>query len=452
MALNIKDLLDFMVGVDASDLHLKVGSPPGFRVHGRLRPHVNGQALSPEDVKLLLSQIFSHEQQGVYEDKLELDFSVGLPGLGRFRVNAFHQRGTSAAVLRRIPEQIPHIDTLGFPPVVRELCSLPRGLVLVTGPTGSGKSTTLASMIDFINRTECAHILTLEDPIEFVHADKKCFVNQREIGSDSRSFNVALRSALREDPDVILVGEMRDLETIGLAIKAAETGHLVFATLHTTSAVQSIDRIIDVFPHSAQQQVRTQLASTLQAVISQVLLPRVAGGRVCIQEIMVGTDGVRNLIREGKTPQLLNMIQTGGARGMQTLESQLEKLVKAGDISAETAIAKANNPSSLGLALGRGVTQKIKPSKPSRLSKTRDSAPARKKPSSQQLAQRLAQATGAERAAREAATAEQPLSKAAPTPPTVTVEKAAPTPPTVTVEKVGVVDDFEKFRREREGV
>ena len=419
MALNINDLLDFMVGVEASDLHLKVGSPPGLRVHGRLRPHVKCEALSPDDVQLLLSQILSSEQREVYEQKLELDFSVGIPGLGRFRVNAFHQRGTSAAVLRRIPVEIPYIDDLGFPDVVRELCSLPRGLVLVTGPTGSGKSTTLASMIDYINRSECAHILTLEDPIEFLHTDKKCFVNQREIGSDSLSFGVALRSALREDPDIIFVGEMRDLETIGLAITAAETGHLVFATLHTTSAVQSIDRIVDVFPHSAQQQVRTQLASTLQAVISQVLLPKVAGGRVCAQEIMIGTDGVRNLIREGKTAQLRNMIQTGGAHGMETLESTLERLVKAGEITPDTALSKANKPSELGLALDRGGA------------KSRDSGTGRKKPSTQQIAQRFVQAAGAKQPRRKAAPSSQPEP----------VEQAADS---------GVVDDFEQFRKQRE--
>jgi twitching motility protein PilT len=242
---------------------------------------------------------------------------------------------------------------MGFPEVVRQLCCKPRGLILVTGPTGSGKSTTLAAMIDYINRTEASHILTLEDPIEFIHSDRRCFVNQREIGTDSRSFATALRAALREDPDVILVGELRDLETIALAITAAETGHVVFGTLHTTSAMQTIDRIIDVFPHEAQEQVRTQLSATLQGVISQTLLPRLGGGRCCVQEIMVGTDAVRSLIREGKTPQLVNVLQTSGAAGMQTLEAHLARLVIEGKVAPEEAVSKANNPIALAQVLER---------------------------------------------------------------------------------------------------
>jgi len=351
--MEIRPLLELMVKRDASDLHLKVGSPPGLRVHGELEPLQEMAKLTDADTAALVGQLMTTDgQRANYERNLETDFSYGIEGLARFRVNVFHQRGACGAVLRKIPYDIPPIESMGFPPVVIELCHKPRGLVLVTGPTGSGKSTTLAAMIDQVNRTEHGHILTLEDPIEFIHQDKKCFINQREIGQDSRSFAAALRSALREDPDVILVGEMRDLETIGLAITAAETGHLVFGTLHTTSAVQTIDRIIDVFPHEAQQQVRMQLSVTLQGVISQTLLPKLGGGRTCAQEIMVGTDAVRSLIREGKTTQLLNVLQTGSQFGMQTLEAHLVKLVQIGHITPDEACSKANSPQSVLTLLG----------------------------------------------------------------------------------------------------
>jgi len=379
---NIKELLKAMITREASDLHLKAGSPPGFRVNGKLEPEEGAAALSAEDVRTLIDQIVNDDQRETYEREYELDFSLGIPGVARFRVNIFHQRGTCASVMRKIPVDVPPLESLGFPDVVRNLCCKPRGLVLVTGPTGSGKSTTLAAMVDYINRNEKAHILTLEDPIEFMHKDKNCFVNQREIGSDSKSFGKALRSALREDPDVILVGEMRDLETISLAVTAAETGHLVFGTLHTTSAIQTMDRIVDVFPHEAQQQIRTQLSNTLQGVLSQVLLPKIGGGRACAQEIMIGTGGVRNLIREGKTSQLLNMLQTGGAYGMQTLETALEQLISSKQITPDTALAKANNPASLRKGLARMGF------------KVPDGEAPREKPSSEEIAQRFAQATG----------------------------------------------------------
>ncbi len=353
----IRTLLELMVKKEASDLHLKVGSPPGLRIHGELIPIDGMPPLTPQSVRDYCEELLATDgQRETYEKNLEIDFSYAVEGLSRFRVNLFHQRGACGAVLRKIPFDIPPLDSMGFPNVVRELCSKPRGLVLVTGPTGSGKSTTLAAMIDHINRTEHGHILTLEDPIEFVHEDKRCFINQREMGVDSKSFSNALRSALREDPDVILVGEMRDLETIALAITAAETGHLVFGTLHTTSAIQTIDRIIDVFPHDAQQQIRMQLSVVIQGVISQTLLPKQGGGRCCAQEIMIGTDAVRSLIREGKTQQLSNVLQTGTQFGMQTLETHLVKLVMSGLITADDACAKANSPQSVLAMLNRGNT------------------------------------------------------------------------------------------------
>jgi twitching motility protein PilT len=346
-SMNMRQLLEAMVTRGASDLHIKAGSAPGLRVQGELKPIESLDALTPETCRSLIYELLREDQIQTYERDRDLDFSKGIEGLARFRINLFHQRGTCGAVLRLIPIQVPRLEDMGYPEIVRQLCGKPRGLILVTGPTGSGKSTTLAAMIDYINRTESSHILTLEDPIEFIHTDKRCFVNQREIGSDSKSFSAALRAALREDPDVILVGELRDLETIGLAITAAETGHVVFGTLHTTSAMQTIDRIIDVFPHEAQQQVRTQLSVTLQGVISQTLLPQIGGGRCCVQEIMVGTDAVRSLVREGKTPQLINILQTSGSSGMQTLEASLAKCVLERKATPEDAVAKANNPQAL---------------------------------------------------------------------------------------------------------
>jgi twitching motility protein PilT len=351
--MRIRDLLNEMLANNASDLHIKVGSPPGIRVHGELLPIEGLPPLTAEQTHVLISELLDEELEKRFEEKRELDFSRQLEGLARFRVNVFHQRGTRAAVMRAIPIEVPLLEEMGFPDVLKQLARRPRGLVLVTGPTGSGKSTTLAAMIDYINRHDHSHILTLEDPIEFIHRDKRCFVNQREIGSDSPNFLAALRSALREDPDIILVGEMRDLETIGLAITAAETGHLVFGTLHTTSAIQTVDRIIDVFPHEQQAQVRTQLSVALQGVISQTLLPKIGGGRACAQEIMVATDAVRACIREGKTPQLLNVLQTGLKNGMQTLESALIKLVTDGKVLPEDAIGMANSPDQVRAAFSR---------------------------------------------------------------------------------------------------
>jgi twitching motility protein PilT len=365
MPASIRPLLEMVVARDASDLHLKVGNRPGLRVNGVLAA-IDGQPpLNTETMNDLVNELLTTpEQHAHYAKNLEIDFSYGVDGLARFRVNLFHQRGKPGGALRRIPFNIPPLESLGFPPAVNDLCHKPRGLVLVTGPTGSGKSTTLASMIDHINRTECGHILTLEDPIEFLHQDKSCYLNQREIGTDTRSFAAALRAALREDPNVILVGEMRDLETIGLAITAAETGHLVFGTLHTTGAVQTVDRMVDVFPHEAQQQVRMQLSVTLQGVISQTLMPKVGGGRICAQEIMVGTDAVRSLIREGKTAQLGNVLQTGTQFGMQTLEAHLAKLCSQGLITADDALSKANNPQSVLSLMGRGPLAPATPATP----------------------------------------------------------------------------------------
>ncbi|MSR46877.1 MAG: type IV pilus twitching motility protein PilT [Planctomycetes bacterium] len=359
--MSIRTLLDLMVQKEASDLHLKVGSPPGLRIHGDLKPIPGEPVLTANMTRAYCDELLTTEaQRATYEKNFDVDFSYGVAGLARFRVNLFRQRENCGAVLRKIPFQVPPLESMNFGPVIKELCAKPRGLVLVTGPTGSGKSTTLAAMIDYINATEHGHILTLEDPIEFVHQDKKCFVNQREIGTDSKSFGNALRSALREDPDVILVGEMRDLETISLAVTAAETGHLVFGTLHTTSAVQTVDRIIDVFPHDAQQQIRMQLSVVLQGVISQTLLPKQGGGRCCAQEIMIGTDAVRSLIREGKTQQLFNVLQTGQQFGMQTLEAHLVKLVQQGLITAADAVSRSNSPATVvamlkGAATAAGV-------------------------------------------------------------------------------------------------
>ncbi len=340
----LEPLLRRMVEVEASDIHLKSGSPPGFRIHGEIVPMAEHPILNKHDTRAFVEEVLGKEGMEVFDAKGDADLSKAIPGIARFRINCFRQRGSCGLVIRLIPETVPRLEGLGVPPVFKRLCELPRGLVLVTGPTGSGKSTTLAAMIDYVNRTESGHILTMEDPIEFVHQDKKSFVNQREIGHDSASFGEALKRALRQDPDVILVGEMRDLETIGLAITAAETGHLVFGTLHTTSAVQTVDRIIDVFPHEAQQQVRMQLSTTIAGVISQTLVPKVGGGRTAIHEILIGIDGVRACIREGKTHMLLNLLQTGSKHGMQTLEQAMCEAVKAGTITFDAGLSRVNNP------------------------------------------------------------------------------------------------------------
>ena len=344
MSLSIDQMLREMVEQKASDLHVKAGSPPGYRIDGDIVPQEKYGTLTPEHTKLLCQQIMTAEQWARYEQEKDIDFSYALRDCARFRVNALTQRNSMGLVIRQIPDVIPDHKQLGLPQICLDLAAKPRGLVLVTGPTGSGKSTTLAAMINFINETESGHILTMEDPLEFIHRDKKCFVTQRQIGSDSPSFKEALRRALRQDPNVILIGEMRDLETISMAITAAETGHLVFGTLHTTSAISTVDRIIDVFPTDAQQQVRVQLAGTLQGVISQTLVPKVGGGRVAAREILVATDGVRALIRDSKSAQILNLMQTGKAFGMSTLEDELLAHVVSGTITPDDAVTRANRP------------------------------------------------------------------------------------------------------------
>jgi len=338
--MDITELLAFSVQHEASDLHLSTGSPPLIRVDGDVRK-LNIPAFDAKDVNALVYDIMNDRQRKEYEEKLEVDFSFEVPNLARFRVNAFNQNRGPAAVFRTIPSKILSLDDLGCPDIFREISDTPRGLVLVTGPTGSGKSTTLAAMVDYINDTKNDHILTIEDPIEFVHENKKCLINQREVHRDTLSFEAALRSALREDPDVILVGEMRDLETIRLAMTAAETGHLVFGTLHTTSAPKTIDRIIDVFPAAEKSMVRSMLSESLRAVISQTLIKKVGGGRVASHEIMIGTPAIRNLIREDKIAQMYSAIQTGMSNGMQTMDQCLQSLVNRGMITKAAAMEKA---------------------------------------------------------------------------------------------------------------
>ena len=344
--MDISDLLAFSVKNKASDLHLSAGMPPMIRVHGDIRK-INVPALSHSEVHDMVYDIMSDGQRKVYEETLECDFAFEISNLSRFRVNAFnHQRG-SGAVFRTIPSKILSLEQLNCPAIFKDIADTPRGLCLVTGPTGSGKSTTLAAMIDYINDKEFGHILTVEDPIEFVHTSKKCLINQREVGPHTLSFNNALRSALREDPDVILVGELRDLETIRLALTAAETGHMVFGTLHTSSAAKTIDRIIDVFPAAEKEMVRSMLSESLRAVISQTLCKtKDEQGRVAAHEIMIGTPAIRNLIREAKIPQMYSAIQTGASVGMQTLDQNLQDLVKRNIISLNEARSKAANKDS----------------------------------------------------------------------------------------------------------
>lgn len=340
--MDIAELLAFSVKSKASDLHLSAGLPPLIRVDGDLRK-INLPELSHKDVIKIIYDIMNDKQRKEYEEFLETDFSFEINNLARFRVNAFNQSRGAAAVFRTIPSTILSMEDLMLPPIFKELSSFPRGLVLVTGPTGSGKSTTLAAMIDYINSNRYEHILTVEDPIEFVHPSKKCLVNQREVHKDTHSFNAALRSALREDPDIILVGELRDLETIRLALTAAETGHLVFGTLHTNSATKTINRIIDVFPAEEKSMVRSMLSESLQAVVAQSLLKRIKGGRVAGLEIMLCTGAIRNLIREDKIAQMYSSIQTGQAKGMQTLDQHLLELVKNNVIAKHTAQEMALN-------------------------------------------------------------------------------------------------------------
>lgn len=352
----IEELLESAVSQGASDIHISANLPPVFRIDGKL-VRTNTGALTAENVESLVFPILNNEQRRKLEQDWELDLSYGIHGLGRFRVNVYKNNGTYAAAFRTINTQVPTFESLGLPPIVRKITEKPRGLILVTGPTGSGKSTTLASMIDYINENRNEHILTIEDPVEFVHKSKKSVVHQRELGQDTRSFANALKSALREDPDIILVGEMRDLETISLAITAAETGHLVMGTLHTSSASQTIDRIIDVFPQGQQQQIRIMLSNSLAAVFSQTLLPKITEsgekkGRVMAQEIMVVNGAIANLIREGKTSQMYSAIQTGAQHGMQTLETALANLYKKNLVSAEDALAKSSRPDELRRLIG----------------------------------------------------------------------------------------------------
>jgi len=340
--MDIAELLAFSVKHNASDLHLSAGLPPMIRVDGDIR-RVNVPVLDHKAVHALVYDIMNDRQRKDYEEFFEVDFSFEIPGLARFRVNAFNQDRGAAAVFRTIPSKVLSLEELGTPAVFKEICDNPRGLVLVTGPTGSGKSTTLAAMMDYKNDTEYGHILTIEDPIEFVHQSKKCLINQREVHRDTLGFAEALRSALREDPDIILVGELRDLETIRLALTAAETGHLVFGTLHTSSAAKTIDRIVDVFPAGEKAMVRSMLSESLRAVISQTLLKKTGGGRVAAHEIMIGTPAIRNLIREDKVAQMYSAIQTGQSFGMQTLDQDLQELLRKGVISRQDAMARAMN-------------------------------------------------------------------------------------------------------------
>jgi len=340
--MDIAELLTFSVKNGASDLHLSAGMPPMIRVDGDMRK-VNVPVLDHKTVHGLVYDIMNDKQRKDYEEFLENDFSFEIPDLARFRVNAFNHNRGAGAVFRTIPSEILTLEDLGTPPIFKNISDNPRGLVLVTGPTGSGKSTTLAAMIDYLNNKSYAHILTIEDPIEFVHESKKCLVNQREVHRDTLGFNEALRSALREDPDIILVGEMRDLETIRLALTAAETGHLVFGTLHTSSAAKTIDRIIDVFPAAEKTMVRSMLSESLRAVIAQTLMKKIGGGRIAAWEIMIGTPAIRNLIREDKVAQMYSAIQTGQASGMTTLDQYLQDILVRGLISKQDARRRAAN-------------------------------------------------------------------------------------------------------------
>ena len=357
------EVLTRMVEVRASDVHLTPGSPPAIRVRGRIIPFDDYPALTPQQTREVVYSILNNDQRKRFENGLQLDLAYSIPNVARFRVNCFFQRGAVSAAFRLIPAEIKTIEELQLPQVLTDFTRKPRGLVLVTGPTGSGKSTSLAAMIDLINREREEHILTIEDPIEFLHRHQRCIVNQREIGSDAPDFAAALKAALRQDPDVILVGEMRDLETISTALTAAETGHLVFATLHTQSTAQTIDRIIDVFSAEQQHQVRMQLSVALQGIVTQQLLPTADGvGRACGCEILIPTPAIRNLIREGKTHQIYSAIQTSGATGMQTMDSHLAQLVNRGVITRELAEQRASVPEELKRLLGGPAPVRPNPS------------------------------------------------------------------------------------------
>ena len=351
----LPELLQTLVQMEGSDLHITTNTPPQIRVHGHLT-RLDGAALTPSDTKQLSYSVLTDAQKKRFEETCELDFSFGIKGLARFRVNMFNQRGAVGAVYRLIPEQVRSFQELSLPPVLATLAERPRGLVLVTGPTGSGKSTTLAAMLDKINKERRDHILTIEDPIEFVHQHQGCLVNQREVHSDTESFSNALRAALREDPDIVLIGEMRDLETVESALRIAETGHLTLATLHTNSTSQTINRIIDIFPAHQQSQIRTQLSLVIEGIVCQALLPKIGGGRVVALEIMVPTAGIRNLIREDKVHQIYSAMQTGQEKvGMQTANQSLASLHLAGKITLETALLASSNRDELQEMINRGV-------------------------------------------------------------------------------------------------
>jgi len=355
MSLDFADLLLEVIERNASDLHLTAGAHPTVRVRGQLQPLEEYPVMTTEQTREIVYSILTNDQRQRLETDWQIDFAYAIPGRARFRVNAYYQRAAIGAAFRLIPFSIKTVDELGLPSVMHELARKPRGFVLVTGPTGSGKSTSLAAVVDEINSTRAEHIMTIEDPIEFLHSHKKCIVNQREIGSDATSFGAGLKAALRQDPDVILVGEMRDLETIHTALTAAETGHLVFATLHTQDTPQTIDRIIDVFPASQQQQVRVQLSVALQGIVTQQLLPTADGaGRIAACEVLLATPAIRNLIREGKTHQIYSSLQTGGNLGMQTMDAALATLVRSGKITQQLAEARSSTPEELRRLLGAG--------------------------------------------------------------------------------------------------
>jgi len=352
MEFDFADVLIHVMEVGASDLHLTAGSEPMIRQRGALTA-LDYPKMTPQQVREVVYSILSNDQRQKLETEWQIDFAYSIPGRARFRVNAFFQRASIGAAFRLIPSEMPELDTLGVPAVLRDFTKKPRGFVLVTGPTGSGKSTTLAAMLDVINRERREHIMTIEDPIEFLHGHRQCIVNQRELGADAKSFALALKAALRQDPDVILVGEMRDLETISTALTAAETGHLVFATLHTQDTAQTVDRIVDVFPPDQQHQVRTQLSVSLEGIVTQQLLPTADGlGRVAASEVLVPTPAVRNLIREGKTHQLYSALQTGGTHGMQTMDSSLADLVRRNKITRELAEQRSSTPEELRRLMG----------------------------------------------------------------------------------------------------
>ncbi len=356
ISMDIKQLLSVVKERGASDLHLKVGNHPILRVNGKLHHLLDLPALTADGAQALIESMMTPEQIQVFRERLEMDFAYSVPGISRFRVNVFQQRGSWGAAVRAIPMGVPTMEELGLPDVARRFAGLPRGLVLVTGPTGSGKSTTLAAMINYVNQNRAVHIMTVEDPIEYLHKDVKSVINQREVGMDTLSFANALRHVLRQDPNVILIGEMRDLETISTAITAAETGHLVFATLHTQSAAQTVDRIIDVFPPHQQSQIRTQLSVALEGVVCQALVPLASGqGRVAAIEVMVANGAIRNLIREGKTFQIPSALMSGSKEGMQSLNQALRTLVEQKKITYEDAVSKATSERELAQLLGRQI-------------------------------------------------------------------------------------------------